>query len=172
MHDLFPRGAEAVLTLLGAWLGLIWGSTLQSVAPLLWWYAIFVGADIFTGIWAAFAQADFQPKKLSFGMVKKALSFAIIILSHGLDVSFWYVLHDMPVFQSITLCAYALGEFGSIVANIERAGYGAALPPVLRRVFLTMEERFANLVDKKLDDVGLRDGKGRGGPDERDDQGR
>lgn len=146
-----------MLTLFGAWLGLIWGSTLASVAPLVWWYATFVAADLVTGIWAAISQKDFRSKTLAAGMIKKALSFAIIILSHGLDVSFWYVLNNMPIFQSITLCAYACGEFGSIVENIERAGFGDALPPVLKRIFLTMEDRFNTLVDKKLDSIGLQD---------------
>ncbi len=90
-------------------------------------------------------------------MVKKGIAFFIIILAHGLDVSFWYVLKDLPVFQSVTLCAYCCGEFGSIVENIERAGYGDALPPALRKIFMTLEERLTNAVDKKLDAVGLED---------------
>lgn len=90
-------------------------------------------------------------------MFKKGIAFAIIILAHGLDVSFWYVLKDLPVFQSVVLCAYCCGEFGSIVENIERAGYGDALPPTLRKLFLSLEERLANAVDKKLDSVGLED---------------
>lgn len=90
-------------------------------------------------------------------MVKKGLAFAIIILAHGLDVSFWYILHDMPVFQSVTLCAYACGEFGSIIENVEKAGYGEALPPALRKIFLTLEKRLENAVDSKLDGIGLND---------------
>ena len=90
-------------------------------------------------------------------MVKKGLAFAIIILAHGLDVSFWYILHDMPVFQSVTLCAYACGEFGSIIENVEKAGYGDALPPALRKIFVTLEKRLENAVDSKLDGIGLND---------------
>ena len=72
-------------------------------------------------------------------------------------VSFWFVLHDMPLFQSVTLCAYACGEFGSIVENIERAGFGDALPPVLKKLFLSLEKRLENAVDSKLDQIGLDD---------------
>ena len=72
-------------------------------------------------------------------------------------MSFWFVLHDMPLFQSVTLCADACGEFGSIVENIERAGFGDALPPVLKKLFLSLEKRLENAVDSKLDGIGLND---------------
>ena len=72
-------------------------------------------------------------------------------------MSFWFVLHDMPLFQSVTLCAYACGEFGSIIENVERAGFGDALPPVLKKLFLSLEKRFENAVDSKLDQIGLDD---------------
>lgn len=156
-HDLFPRTVEGALAVFGGWLGLIWSATLQSVAPLAWWFAIFVLADIITGVWAGVKTTGFSSKVLHAGMLKKGIAFAIIILAHGLDVSFWYVLKDLPVFQSVVLCAYCCGEFGSIVENIERAGYGDALPPTLRKLFLSLEERLANAVDKKLDSVGLED---------------
>ena len=157
VQDLLPRTVDGALTVLGGWIGLVYGATLQSVAPLVWWFLIFVIADLITGIWAAMKIGAWSSKRLSFGMVKKGLAFAIIILAHGLDVSFWYVLHNMPLFQSVTLCAYACGEYGSIIENIERAGYGSALPPVLRKLFLTLENRLEHAVDKKLDAVGLED---------------
>lgn len=157
IQDLLPRSVEGALTVLGGWLGLIWSATLQSVAPLAWWFAIFVLTDLITGVWAGVKTTGFSSKVLYAGMFKKGIAFAIIILAHGLDVSFWYVLKDLPVFQSVVLCAYCCGEFGSIVENIERAGYGDALPPTLRKLFLSLEERLANAVDKKLDSVGLED---------------
>lgn len=156
-QDLLPRTVEGALAIFGGWLGLIWSATLQLVAPLAWWFAIFVVADLITGVWAGIKTTGFSSKALHAGMVKKGIAFAIIILAHGLDVSFWYVLKELPVFQSVVLCAYCCGEFGSIVENIERAGYGDALPPTLRKLFLSLEERLANAVDKKLDSVGLED---------------
>lgn len=157
LHDLLPRTVEGALVIFGGWLGLIWSATLQSVAPLAWWFAIFVLVDLITGVWAGVKTTGFSSKVLYAGMFKKGIAFAIIILAHGLDVSFWYVLKGLPVFQSVVLCAYCCGEFGSIVENIERAGYGDALPPTLRKLFLSLEERLANAVDKKLDSVGLED---------------
>lgn len=159
IHDLLPKTAEGALTILGGWIGLIYSATLQSVAPLLWWFLAFVVADIITGMWAAIATGTWSSRRLSTGMIKKGIAFAVIILAHGLDVSFWYILHDMPIFQSVTLCAYVCGEFGSIIENIERAGYGDALPPALRRIFLSLEARLERAVDTKLDAIGLDDEK-------------
>lgn len=157
IHDLLPKTVEGALTILGGWIGLIWSATLQSVAPLAWWFAIFVLTDLITGVWAGVKTTGFSSKALYAGMFKKGIAFAIIILAHGLDVSFWYVLKNLPVFQSVVLCAYCCGEFGSIVENIERAGYGDALSPALRKIFLTLEKRLENAVDSKLDSIGLDD---------------
>lgn len=157
IHDLLPKTVEGALTILGGWIGLIWSATLQSVAPLAWWFAIFVLTDLITGVWAGVKTTGFSSKALYAGMFKKGIAFAIIILAHGLDVSFWYVLKNLPVFQSVVLCAYCCGELGSIVETIERAGYGDALPPALRKIFLTLEKRLENAVDSKLDSIGLDD---------------
>lgn len=157
IHDLLPKTVEGALTILGGWIGLIWSATLQSVAPLAWWFAIFVLTNLITGVWAGVKTTGFSSKALYAGMFKKGIAFAIIILAHGLDVSFWYALKNLPVFQSVVLCAYCCGEFGSIVENIERAGYGDALPPALRKIFLTLEKRLENAVDSKLDSIGLDD---------------
>lgn len=157
VHDLLPRTVEGALTVIGGGLGLIWSAALQSVAPLIWWFAIFVAADTITGIWAGIKTTGFSSTRLYTGFVKKGLAFLIVTLAHGLDVNFWYFLKDLPVFQSITLCAYCCGEFGSIIENIERAGYGSALPPVLRKIFLSLEERLERAVDSKLDALGLDD---------------
>lgn len=156
-QDFLPRTAEAAFAFLGAWIGLIWGATLESVAPLVWWFLIFMAVDIVTGIWAALKRREWKSKVLWVGVTRKAISFAVIILAHGIDVSFWYVLNNAPLFQSIALCAYSCGEFGSIVENIERLGYGNSLPPVLRKLFHTIEDRLEHAVDKKLDSLGLGD---------------
>ena len=133
------------------------GGDVRERCPLVYWYLAFMAADLLTGIWAAGRTGTFSSKRLSFGMAKKGLAFFIITLAHGIDVSSWFVLHDMPLFQSVTLCAYACGEFGSIVENIERAGFGDALPPVLKKLFLSLEKRLENAVDSKLDQIGLDD---------------
>lgn len=156
-HDLFPKGHEAWLAVLGAWFGALWSIALEGVAPLVYWFLTFVTADLITGIWAGIKNEGFSSSRLYFGMMKKGVAFAIVILARGLDVNFSWLYHDIPLFQSMTLAAYACGEFGSIVENLSRMGYGDALPPILRRIFLTLEKRIETAVDKKLDGLGLED---------------
>lgn len=126
------------------------------VGPLLWWLVIFTTADFFLGTGVALLQGKWSSHKNYLGVLKKALMFAIVALAHGLDEVFAPVIH-FQIFQSITICAYAAGEFGSIVENIERAGFGGALPPVLKKLFLTLEKRLENAVESKLDQIGLDD---------------
>ena len=86
LHDLLPKTVEGALAVLGGWLGLIWSATLQNVAPLAWWFAIFVIADLITGVWAGIKTTGFSSKTLYSGMVKKGIAFFIIILAY-----FFYV---------------------------------------------------------------------------------
>ena len=73
IHDLLPKTVEGALTILGGWIGLIWSATLQSVAPLAWWFAIFVLTDLITGVWAGVKTTGFSSKALYAGMFRKAL---------------------------------------------------------------------------------------------------
>lgn len=159
LNTILPRTVEGALTAIGAAGGAVWAAALQTVEPVVWWYGIFVAADLITGIWAGIKTVGFKSTLLAFGMMKKAIAFGIIILAHGLDVSFSVFLRDLPLFQGITLLAYTAGEFGSIVENIERAGYGDALPPMLRRLFTSLEARLESAVDSQLDKAGLKDDK-------------
>ena len=157
MQTVLPHVAEVTWLKVGAVLGSLWAVTLESVAPLVYWFALFTAVDFITGTIAACKAGEWSSHKLWTGMMKKCLSFGFIILAHGIDVAFVLVLRDIPLFQSITLCAYCLGEFGSVIENVDKMGYGEALPPVLRRLFLALEERVEHAVDKKLDALGLED---------------
>ena len=157
MTPQLPHVAEVTFMKIGAVLGVIWAVALESVAPLVYWFALFVVVDFITGTIAACKAGEWASHRLWSGMMKKGLSFGFIILAHGIDVAFALILRDIPLFQSITLCAYCLGEFGSVIENVERMGYGSALPPILRRLFLTLEKRLENAVDSKLDQIGLDD---------------
>lgn len=77
-----------------------------------------------------------------------------LILAHGLDEVFAPVIH-FQIFQSITICAYAAGEFGSIIETLERGGLGGAVPPVLRRLVKTLNERIEARAEEELSKRGL-----------------
>lgn len=126
------------------------------VGPLLWWLVIFTSTDFFLGTGVAILQGKWSSHKNYLGVLKKALMFAIVALAHGLDEVFAPVIH-FQIFQSITICAYAAGEFGSIIETLERGGLGGAVPPVLRRLVKTLNERIEARAEEELSAVKEKD---------------
>ena len=47
------------------------------------------------------------------------------------------------------------GEFGSIIETLERGGLGGAVPPVLRRLVKTLNERIEARAEEELSKRGL-----------------
>lgn len=82
--------------------------------------------------------------------------FGIVALAHGLDEVFAPVL-QFQIFQSITICAYCAGEFGSLIETLERGGLGGVVPPVLRRIVKTVNERLEEKAEKELEAKGFLD---------------
>ena len=153
--QLLPQGAERVMAAAGGVVGAALSFAFGSVGPLLWWLAIFMAADIVTGLVKAALRGEFKSSKLYIGMLKKAVMMAVVMLSHGLDVLFEPLIH-FQIFQSVTICAYAAGEFGSIIENFERAGLGSAVPPVLRHLVMTLEERVESHANLELEKRGMK----------------
>lgn len=158
--ELLPAGAEKVFIALGGVVGGMLSFAFGSVGPLLIWLTVFIVADIVTGWLAARAQHSWRSSRLFLGMLKKAVMFAIVALSHGLD-QLYAPLIGVSFFQSITICAYAAGEFGSIIENLEKAGLGGAVPPVLRSLIRSLENRVEGKADAVLASHGLKDEGGK-----------
>lgn len=141
LHDFLPQGAERALVALGGVFGGALSFAFGDVMPLLIWMLIFVVADFASGLYAAWHTSSYQSKRLFIGVLKKSVMFWIVALAHGIDVTLQHLLDDLAIFQSITICAYAAGEFGSVIENLERAGLGGAIPPVLRRLVRSLDEK-------------------------------
>lgn len=141
LSQLLPHGSERVMLSAGGTLGAAFSFAFgENVSPLLWWLLIFVCADFTTGMLAAWLTSTWSSKRVFFGIVKKIAMFSIVALAHGLDTVFQPMI-GIAFVQSITICAYAAGEFGSVIENLERGGLGGAVPPVLRRLVKTLDER-------------------------------
>lgn len=140
-HELLPQGAERVMVAAGGVLGAALSFAFGDVGPLLYWLLVFACFDFATGMYAAWATSTWSKKKVFIGILKKNVMFWIVALAHGLDVTLQPLLESWAIFQSITICAYSAGEFGSIIENLERSGLGGAVPPVLRRLVKTLDER-------------------------------
>lgn len=154
LSQLLPSGAEKALIAVGGSLGGALSFAFGNVGPLLVWLAIFIVADIATGWMAARARNEWRSSRLFMGILKKVVMLSIVALAHGLDVIFSPMI-GISIFQSITICAYACGEFGSVIENLERAGLGGAVPPVLRRVISTLEDRVEAHADLELSRRGM-----------------
>ena len=155
LSQFLPQGAEKVMISAGGILGGALSFAFGDIGPLLIWLAIFIVADIVTGWMQARVHDTWKSSRLFIGILKKAVMMSIVALAHGLDMIFEPVL-GFCIFQSITICAYAAGEFGSIIENLERAGLGGAVPPVLRRLISTLEERVEAHANIELEKKGLK----------------
>ena len=71
MHTQLPHVAEATFLKVGGVLGAIWAVTLESVAPLVYWFALFMVVDMVTGTIAACKTGTWESHKLWQGMMKK-----------------------------------------------------------------------------------------------------
>lgn len=144
----FPSlGLDRSITALGSLAGAVWGFAFaEAIWPLVWWLAIFVVIDFVTGWVAASKSGDFDSHVLRDGVTRKVLIIAVCGLPHGLDVLFEPVI-GVSIFQSMVICMYGLGEFASILENLERAGYGQSIPPILRRLIGALNHRLENTVE-------------------------
>lgn len=154
LATLLPQGGERALLAIGATVGWAFSFAFGDVGPLLMWLTIFTVTDFLLGTAVAIKLGQWSSHKNFVGVLKKALMFFIVALSHGLDEVFQPLIH-FQIFQSITICAYCAGEFGSLIETLERGGFGNVVPPVLRRIVQTVNERLEEKADAELSAKGL-----------------
>ena len=141
-------GLERSVAAIGSVFGACWSFAFaEAIWPLVWWLAIFIVVDFVTGWHAATRTGEFKSKRLRAGVLGKVLTVSVCGLSHGLDVLFEPVI-GIAIFQSMVICMYGLGEFASIIENLERAGYGKAIPPLLRRLIGAVHHRLEDTVEQ------------------------
>lgn len=141
-------GLDRSITALGSLAGAVWSFAFaEAIWPLVWWLAVFICIDFFTGWYAAAKTGDFESSILRDGVLRKVLVVSVCGLSHGLDVLFEPVI-GVSIFQTIVICMYGLGEFASILENLEKAGYGQSIPPILRRLIGALNHKLEDTVDK------------------------
>lgn len=144
-----PSGSDRVLMTLGGAVGAAFSFAFGDVKPLLLWLCVFVTIDMLLGMFAALRTGTWCGRKIFWGTVRKVLMFSIVALAHGLDET----LHGLIGFQfvqSVVIVAYTAGEFGSIIKNLERAGLGGVVPPVLRYILYAINQYLDEKVGKTL----------------------
>lgn len=147
LSSLLPHGIERTLMAIGGFVGGAFSFAFGDMGALLWWLIIFVAVDYVTGTIGALMTSTWQSKVCGIGIVKKVLYFSMVALAHGLDQVFSPLIH-IEIMQSITICAYCAGEFGSIIENFERMGLADVVPRPLRRAIKALNDRLENEAEK------------------------
>ena len=158
MYDLIdlllPQGLGRVLTYIGGVVGGVFSFAFGDVGPLLIWLMVFTISDFFLGTAVAIKLGEWSSHQNYMGVLKKVLMFGIVALAHGLDQVFDPLIHTQ-IFQSITIMAYCAGEFGSLIETLEHGGFGGVVPPVLRRLVKTVNQKMEDKVAEELKSRGL-----------------
>lgn len=150
-NAIVPSGVEKILMTAGGVLGAMLSFAFGDIEPLLIWLVIFVSVDFFTGTYSAIVNREWTSRKNFVGVFKKVFIFVIVALAHGVDTVFQQYF-GLTIVQPMTICAYATGEFGSIIENLRRAGLGTCVPRVLRRLIIVLNEKIeekVNMIDSK-----------------------
>ncbi|MBM6928184.1 phage holin family protein [Parasutterella secunda] len=142
-------GVERSLMTIGGLVGAAFSFAFGDVAPLMLWLMIFVVADMVTGMLAAVRNHSWCGKVLFWGVIRKVVMFSIIALAHGLDMTLHDLIH-IDFVQSVVIVAYTAGEFGSVIKNLEKAGLGSIIPPVLRYILYAINQYLEERASKTL----------------------
>lgn len=147
-----PSGADRALMTIGGAIGAAFSFAFGDVKPLIVWLCVFVTGDMITGILCAIRNDCLSGKKLFWGSTRKVLMFCFVALAHGLDEMLVGLIY-FPFVQSVVLVAYTASELGSIIKNVEHAGFGGIVPPILRCILFAindyLDEKAKNLPFKK-----------------------
>lgn len=129
-----PIGIEPYLLSAGAVLGIgisvAVGGLDQSIYALL----AMVIVDYFSGMYASLKLKQWDSSIGFRGLCKKFVIFAIVALCNCFDMA-----ANTHFLRQMAICAYTLNEFGSIIENIDRMGYGSIIPNCLRNALARLE---------------------------------
>ena len=146
LSAVLPTGFERAWMLVGGSMGGVFTFLYGDAGPLMVWLVVFVILDFVTGTLAAVLTGTWTSKRNMLGVLKKILAFCIVALAHGLDVAFNELL-PFQLIESITICAYMAGEFGSIIENLDKMGL-RVVPPVVRKLIDALNAKLDKTVDK------------------------
>lgn len=108
------------------------------------WLSILVVVDYITGTIASIKEGEWCSSSGFKGIFKKVFIFLMIAICNGIDIA-----THMVFIRDACICAYAINEFGSILENIERMGYGKLLPPVVKQALKILKNKEKTLLEEK-----------------------
>lgn len=134
--QLKPTGAEQYLMSIGAVIGLFFSIAIGGMDKMIYALIALSIVDYITGMFTAFKTGQWDSSTGFRGILKKFVIFAVVALCNCIDTAM-----NMHILRQMAICAYALNEAGSIIENIDRAGYGQYIPDVIRNALARLTEQ-------------------------------
>lgn len=131
-----PTGAEQYLMAIGAATGLVLSVAVGGFDEMIYALIALMVTDYITGIIAACRTGKWDSSVGFIGLAKKGVILAIIALCNTVDTAM-----GTHAFRQAAICAYALNEAGSIIENIDRAGWGEHIPDFIRNALERLQEK-------------------------------
>ena len=138
-----PTGTEQYLMAIGAAIGLFISIAVGGMDKMIYALIALMVLDYTTGMIAAFKTGQWDSSTGFVGLAKKAVILAVVALCNTVDTAM-----DTHALRQMAICAYALNEAGSIVENVDRAGWGEHIPAFIRNALA----RLQSSTDKKSED--------------------
>lgn len=134
-----PTGIEPYLLSAGAAIGVGISVAIGGADESI--YALFAMAtvDYISGVYASLKLGQWDSSVGFRGLLKKFFIFAVVALCNCFDVA-----ANTHILRQMAICAYTVNEFGSIVENVDKMGYGKIIPKFLRNALARLE----NAVEK------------------------
>ena len=131
-----PTGAEQYLMSIGAVIGLVFSVSIGGMDKMIYALIALCIVDYITGMFTAFKTGQWDSSTGFRGILKKFVIFAVVALCNCIDTAM-----GMHILRQMAICAYALNEAGSIIENVDRAGYGQYIPDVIRNALARLTEK-------------------------------
>lgn len=131
-----PTGAEQYLMSIGAVIGLAFSVSIGGMDSMIYALIALCIVDYITGMFTAFKTGQWDSSTGFRGILKKFVIFAVVALCNCIDTAM-----GMHILRQMAICAYALNEAGSIIENVDRAGYGQYIPNVIRNALARLTEK-------------------------------
>lgn len=134
IKNIVPTGAEQYLMAIGAAIGLFISIAVGGMDKMIYALIALMFLDYTTGMIAAFKTGQWDSSTGFVGLAKKAVILAVVALCNTVDMAM-----DTHALRQMAICAYALNEAGSIVENIDRAGWGEHIPTFIRNALARLQ---------------------------------
>ena len=143
VKNMLPTGAEQYLIAIGAAIGLFISIAVGGVDKMIYALIALMILDYTTGMIAAFKTGQWDSSTGFIGLAKKAVILAVIALCNTVDIAM-----DTHALRQMAICAYALNEAGSIIENVDRAGWGEHIPAFIRNALARLQSKQEGMKDE------------------------